>query len=49
VIDFYEVITRAIDILQREDRTLYRALKRQFNLDEEYLEDLKLEIIKVTQ
>ncbi len=47
--DFYEVLARVIDVLQREGRTSYRALKRQFDLDDAYLEDLKLEIIKVKQ
>ena len=32
--DFYEVLTRVIEILQREGRTSYRALKRQFALAE---------------
>ena len=47
--DFYEVLANVIDILQREGRTSYRALKRQFDLDDDYLEDLKLELIEVKQ
>ena len=46
---FYEVLANVIDILQREGRTFYRALKRQFDLDEDYLEDLKIELIEVKQ
>ena len=36
-------------MLLRRKRLSYRALKRQFDLDDEYLEDLKLEIIEVQQ
>ena len=45
--DFYAVLARVIEILQREGRTSYRALKRQFALDDDYLEDLKVELIEV--
>ena len=45
--DFYAVLARIIEILQREGRTSYRALKRQFALDDEYLADLKVELIEV--
>jgi tetratricopeptide (TPR) repeat protein len=38
---FYEVVGQVLELLQREGRVSYRALKRQFNLDDEYLEDLK--------
>ncbi|MEE8302335.1 MAG: adenylate/guanylate cyclase domain-containing protein, partial [Candidatus Tectomicrobia bacterium] len=47
--DFYEILANVIHLLQREGRTSYRALKRQFDLDDEYLEDLKLEIVRVRQ
>jgi hypothetical protein len=47
--DFYEVLARVIEILQREGRTSYRALKRQFGVDDAYLEDLKVELIEVKQ
>jgi class 3 adenylate cyclase/predicted ATPase len=47
--DFYAVLARVIEILQREGRTSYRALKRQFALDDEYLADLKVELIEVKQ
>ena len=43
---FQDVLAQAIDWLQRDKRITYRALKRQFDLDDEYLEDLKDEIIK---
>ncbi len=43
--DFYEVLAKVIDILQREGRASYRALKRQFDLDDAYIEDLQEELI----
>ncbi len=43
---FDEVLAQVIDLLQREGRVSYRALKRRFTLDDEYLEDLKAEIIQ---
>ena len=46
---FYDVLAQVIEILQREGRTSYRALKRQFELDEDYLDDLKIELIEVKQ
>ena len=45
--DFYETLARVIEILQREGRTSYRALKRQLALDDEYLADLMVELIEV--
>ena len=46
---FEEVLDQAIAMLQRQGRVSYRALKRQFDLDDSYLEDLKAEIIDVHQ
>src|SRR5262245_39507260 len=46
---FEEVLNQALALLQRQGRVSYRALKRQFSLDDAYLEDLKLEIIDVHQ
>ena len=43
---FEEILNQAIAILQRRGRLTYRALKRQFDLDNAYLEDLKEELIK---
>ena len=43
---FDEVLARVLDLLQRQGRVSYRALKRRFDLDDDYLEDLKAEIIK---
>jgi predicted ATPase/class 3 adenylate cyclase len=49
VVTFEEVLSQAIAMLQRQGRVSYRALKRQFDLDDSYLEDLKAEIIDVHQ
>lgn len=46
---FYELLDQVLELLQREGKVSYRALKREFNLDEEFLEDLKTEIIEVKQ
>ena len=43
---FDEILARVLEVLQREGRVSYRALRRRFGLDEEYLEDLKAEIIQ---
>ena len=44
---FEKVVDQAIAMLQRRGRVTYRMLKRQFALDDEYLADLKVELIKV--
>jgi len=46
---FDEVLAYVLELLQREGRVSYRALKRRLNLDDEYLEDLKDEIIAAKQ
>jgi TOMM system kinase/cyclase fusion protein len=43
---FYEVLAQILELLQREGRVSYRALKHQFHLDDEYLEDVKAELIQ---
>jgi len=43
--DFTTLRTQVIELLQREQRLSYRALKRQFALDDEDLEALKDELI----
>src|SRR5262252_60958 len=43
---FDEILTQVLDLLRRDGRVSYRALKRRFDLDEDYLEDLKAEIIQ---
>src|SRR6516164_4535001 len=43
---FDEILDQAIAMLQRRGRLTYGALKRQFQLDDAYLEDVKSELIK---
>jgi hypothetical protein len=47
--DFYEALVQVIDLLRSRGRASYRALKVQFQLDDESLEALKEEIIEVHQ
>src|SRR5215470_6580872 len=44
--DYEELVAKVIELLQREKRAPYRALKRRFDLDEEYIEDLKIDLIE---
>ena len=37
---FDEILGQVLQLLQRQGRVSYRALKRRFTLDDEYLEDL---------
>ena len=46
---FEEMLAQVVEVLRRERRVSYRALRRRFGLDEEYLEDLKVEIIQAKQ
>src|SRR6516162_930474 len=46
---FEEILDQAIAMLQHRGRVSYRALKRQFDLDDAYVEDVKLELIEVHQ
>ncbi len=42
---FDEILTQVTELLQREGRVAYRALKRRFEIDDEYIEDLKADLI----
>src|SRR5215472_9042755 len=46
---FEEILDQAIAMLQRRGRVSYRALQRQFQLDDAYLQDLAAEIVEVLQ
>jgi class 3 adenylate cyclase len=46
---FFEVLSRVTELLQREGRVSYRAIKREWALDDAALEDLKAELIEVRQ
>jgi class 3 adenylate cyclase/tetratricopeptide (TPR) repeat protein len=48
-VTFYEILEQALTLIQQHGRVTYRALKRHFDLDDDYLEDLKDEIIKARQ
>src|SRR5215831_1912070 len=43
---FKDILVQVIDWLQHDKRITYRALKRQFDLDDACLEDLKAELIQ---
>jgi hypothetical protein len=42
---FDDILAQVRELLQREGRVSYRALKRRFDLDDDYLEDVKDELI----
>src|SRR5262245_7721059 len=42
---FDEILVQVLELLQREQRVSYRALKRRFDLDDDDLEDVKDELI----
>jgi hypothetical protein len=42
---FYETVEQACMLLRRRGRITYRALKREFSLDDDALADLKFELI----
>ncbi len=46
---FDDILAQVITLLQRQGRVSYPALKIRFNLDDEYLEALKAEIIEAQQ
>jgi class 3 adenylate cyclase len=48
-VTFNEVLSQTIAMLHQHGRVSYRALKRQFALDDAFLEDLKYELIEVQQ
>ena len=44
--DYDELVAKVIELLQREKRVPYRSLKRRFELDDDYIEDLKIDLIE---
>ena len=46
---FDDVLAQIIDLLKRQGRVSYPALKIRFSLDDEYIEALKAEIIEAQQ
>src|SRR5712691_9647024 len=49
VMTFKEVLAQVIDWLQQDKRVSYRALKRQFAIDDAFLADLTYELTEVQQ
>src|SRR5215813_12963315 len=47
--DYDELVAKVIELLQREKRVPYRILKRRFDLDDGYIEDLKIDLIEAKQ
>jgi class 3 adenylate cyclase/predicted ATPase len=47
--DFYEVLDQVVALLRHRGRVTYRALKLQFQLDDEHLETLKEELIEAQE
>jgi hypothetical protein len=45
-VEFDDVLIQILELLRRQKRVSYRALKLRFKLDDDYLEALKDEIIK---
>jgi hypothetical protein len=44
---FDEILAQIIDLLKHQGRVSYRAIKRRFDIDDDYIEDLKEEILYV--
>ena len=47
--DYDELVAKVIELLQREKRIPYRSLKRRFDVDDDYIEDLKIDLIEAKQ
>jgi hypothetical protein len=45
-VDFVAVVDQVIALLRQRGRVTYRTLKRQFQLDDDALDDLKVELIE---
>ena len=44
--EYEELVAKVIELLQREKRVPYRSLKRRFELDDDYVDDLKIDLIE---
>jgi hypothetical protein len=44
--DYDGLVAKVIELLRREKRVPYRTLKRRFELDDDYIEDLKVDLIE---
>jgi class 3 adenylate cyclase/tetratricopeptide (TPR) repeat protein len=45
-VEFDDILAEIVALLQRQGRVSYGALKRRFKLDDDYLDDLKTELIE---
>jgi hypothetical protein len=43
---FDEILEQVITLLKRQGRVSYGAIKRRFELDDDYLKDIKIELIE---
>jgi hypothetical protein len=44
--EYDALVAKVIELFQREKRVPYRAFKRCFDVDDEYIEDLKIDLIE---
>src|SRR5262244_807220 len=44
--NYDELVAKVIELLQREKRVPYRSLQRRFDVDDDYIEDLKIDLIE---
>ncbi len=42
---FYHILDQVLDLLRQRERVTYRAIKRQFSVDDAFMEDLKEELL----
>ncbi|PON18387.1 hypothetical protein C2W62_08125 [Candidatus Entotheonella serta] len=42
---FEAILDQVIELLQRQGRVSYGAIKHRFDLDDDYLEDIKIELV----
>ncbi len=45
--EFYDLVDKVVELLERPGRLSYRALKREFDFDDALLEELKFELLRV--
>jgi hypothetical protein len=46
---FYKLLYKVIDLLEKEGKISYRALQREFEVDDETVDDIKQELVAVKQ
>ena len=44
--DYDALVAKVIELLQREKRVPYRSLKRRFDVDDDYIADLKIDLVE---